>query len=396
MKTIVDNGRVITRREMQQDGGVVLIDGKIAEVFRTKPRDNGCDERIDVGGLFISPGFVDAHIHGGGGADVMDGSAEAVLQIAKVHERHGLTAFLPTTVTVCRDRIRTACDAVRAAQKDQTEGAAILGIHVEGPFISRRYKGAQNADYLLEPSVERFLDITGGGEGVLRVSMAPELPGAFALSRYLAARGILVSVAHSDADYGCMRQAVQNGFRHITHFFNGMSGMRSPDFYCRSGVIESGLELDGYRAEVICDGRHVPPELIRLLVQCKGVQNVMLTSDATSAADMPPGRYALGGLPVIVEDGVSMLADRSSFAGSVATADRLVRTAVRDVGLDLVSAVNMLSHNVAASIGVADRIGSLEAGKNADLVVFDENIAVHLVMRSGRVTVHADGRVKRG
>lgn len=391
MRTIIFNGKVISHQTLIPFGGVTIDDGIISSVFSGEPDELDNCRSIDADGLFISPGFIDTHIHGGGGADVMDGTAEAVLHIAKIHEKYGLTSFVPTTLTASGERISKACAAIREAQSVQRNGATILGIHLEGPFISTAYKGAQNPEFLLKPSIENYLGITGGGENVLRVSMAPELNGAFELARYLADKKILCSVAHSQAGYKIMREAADNGFSHITHMFNGMSGLTSPDYYCQAGVIESALELDSYSAEVICDGCHMPPEMIRLLIKCKKQDRVMLTSDATCPTDMPPGIYDLGGLPVLVSDGVAMLTDRSSFAGSIATADRLVRNAVHAVGLSMVSAVNMLSYNVAKSIGLDHEIGSLDIGFKADVLLFDENVDIKLVIHNGQITYNSGG-----
>ena len=248
-----------------------------------------------------------------------------------------------------------------------------------------KYKGAQNPAYLQAPSVEAFHTISDGGEDVLRLSMAPELPGAFELAAYLRRKGVLVSAAHTDADYSVMKQALEAGFSHVTHCFNAMSGIRSPDYYCRAGVIEAALELDGYSAEIISDGRHMPPEMIRLLLKCKPSDQVMLTSDATRPADMPEGEYELGGLPVLVTDGVAMLADRTAFAGSVATADILVRNAVKNVGIPLPQAVAMVSYNVAKSVGLEKCRGSLAVGMTGDIVMFDDDIRVSFVMREGNI-----------
>lgn len=391
MRTVIYNGKVILRQTLIPFGGVTIDDGIISSVFSGEPDSLENCRLIDAEGLFISPGFIDTHIHGGGGADVMDGTAEAVLHIAKIHEKYGLTAFVPTTLTASAGKISKACAAVREAQSIQRSGSTILGIHLEGPFISMTYKGAQNPEFLLDPSIENYLAITGGGENVLRVSMAPERNGSFVLSRYLANKKILCSVAHSQAGYKIMREASDNGFSHITHMFNGMSGLTSPDYYCQAGVIESALELDAYSAEVICDGCHMPPEMIRLLIKCKNQDQVMLTSDATCPTDMPPGIYDLGGLPVLVSDGVAMLTDRSSFAGSVATADRLVRNAVHSVGLSMVSAVNMLSYNVAKSIGMEQKLGSLDVGFKADVLLFNENVDIKLVIHDGLITYNSGG-----
>lgn len=385
MATILYNGRLVLRDNILEQGGVVVEDGKISRVFTEGFTPSPSDRVIDAAGRYISPGFIDAHVHGGGGADTMDATEEAVVQIAETHAKHGMTAFLPTTLTASPEAIRKACRAVRNVKICSHRGASVLGIHLEGPFISMKYKGAQNPAYLQDPSVEAFHTISDGGEDVLRLSMAPELPGAFELAAYLRGKGVLVSAAHTDADYSVMKQALEAGFSHVTHCFNAMSGIRSPDYYCRAGVIEAALELDGYSAEIISDGRHMPPEMIRLLLKCKPSDQVMLTSDATRPADMPEGGYELGGLPVLVTDGVAMLADRTAFAGSVATADILVRNAVRNVGISLPQAVAMVSYNVAKSVGLEKCRGSLAVGMAGDVVMFDDDIRVSFVMREGNI-----------
>lgn len=385
MATVFYNGRVVLRDRVLERGGLVVDDGRIKKVFTGEIPFSPSDHLIDAQGRYISPGFIDTHVHGGGGADVMDGTEEAVIHIAETHAKHGMTAFLPTTLTASTEAIQKACRAVRGAKKRDTCGAAVLGIHLEGPFISMKYKGAQNPAYLKNPSVEAYHHISDGGADVLRLSMAPELEGAFGLASYLKGKGILVSAAHTDADYSVMKQALAAGFSHVTHCFNAMSGLQSPDYYCRAGVIEAALELDGYSAEVISDGRHMPPEMIRLLIKCKCPDQVMLTSDATRPADMPEGEYELGGLPVLVTDGVAMLADRTAFAGSVATADRLVRNAFKNAGVPLARAVAMASYNVAKSVGLEGSRGSLAEGNHADVLLFDDDIRVSFVMREGTV-----------
>ncbi len=385
MAIILYNGKLVLRDNILDQGGVVVEDGKISKVFSAEFTPSPSDRVIDAAGRYISPGFIDAHVHGGGGADTMDGTEEAIVQIAETHARHGMTGFLPTTLTASPENIRKACRAVRNVKICSHCGASVLGIHLEGPFISMKYKGAQNPAYLQSPSIEAFRAISGAGEDVLRISMAPELPGAFELAAYLRRKGVLVSAAHTDADYSVMQQALEAGFSHVTHCFNAMSGIRSPDYYCRAGVIEAALELDGYSAEIISDGRHMPPEMIRLLLKCKRSDQVMLTSDATRPADMPEGEYELGGLPVLVTDGVAMLADRTAFAGSVATADILVRNAVKNVGIPLAKAVAMASYNVAKSVGLEKCRGSLAEGMAGDVVMFDDDIRVSFVMREGNI-----------
>lgn len=385
MAEIIYNARLVTQNGIVPNSGIVAEDGRITRVFTGETAFSAGDRLYDGEGRYLAPGFIDTHIHGGGGADVMDGTEDAVVHIAEVHGRHGLTAFLPTTLTAPVSGIQRACTAVAGAMRRSYRGAAVLGAHLEGPFIAQKYRGAQNPAYVIAPTVEGYLDMSNGGENVRRVSMAPELPGAFELAAFLRERGVLVSAAHTDADYQVMREALRHGFSHVTHCYNAMSGVQSPDYYCRAGAVEAALELDDYSAEVICDGKHIPPEMIRLLVRNKRPDRVMLTTDSTSPADMPEGEYQLGGLPVLVTDGVAMLADRSAFAGSVATVDRLVRNAVKNVGIPLWDAVAMVTCNPALSIGEQEERGSLREGLVADAVLFDEDIQVSLVMRRGEI-----------
>lgn len=381
MKTLIINGRVITPEGIIHNASVLSENGLITDLLNDANPQIPADKVVDACGNYISPGFIDAHVHGGGGCDIMDGTVESVIKVAQTHYKHGMTSFAPTTLTSSKQKIKIAVKAVEQAMRTDYEGARILGIHLEGPFISMAFKGAQNPEYLIAPTIENYLEITGGSNKIIKVSMAPELAGAMELAKYLREKGIVVSVAHSDAGFHEMKQALDSGFSHITHMFNGMSGIKSPDYYCRAGVIESGLLLDEYTAEIIGDGKHMPPEMIRLLYKCKGKDNMLFTTDAICAADMPEGNYQLGGLDVLVTDDVAMLADRTSFAGSVATADRLVRNAYKNIGLPLCEAVNMVSLNTARHLGLDDKLGSIEIGKIADIIIFDENINVVNVIR---------------
>lgn len=376
MRFLIINGNVITPEAIVYDASVLCEDGIIMDIIPVAKPEILADKIIDAQQNYISPGFIDMHVHGGGGADVMDGSVEAIMKVARTHKKCGMTSFVPTTLTSSVEKIKKAVLSVEEAIQSGTDGARVLGIHLEGPFISMEYKGAQNPEYLILPTIENYHKITCGNTNVLRVSMAPENEGALELAEFLTSKGILVSVAHSNADYQTMVKAAKHGFSHITHMFNGMGGMKSPDYYCKAGVIESALLLDEYSTEVIGDGKHMPPEMIRLLYKCKGKDNMTLTTDAIRAANMPEGEYELGGLPVLVAGGVATLSDRTSFAGSVATSDCILRNAIWSVGFNLVEAVNMVSLNVAKQIGWDNRIGSIEKGKWADIIVFNHNIEV--------------------
>ena len=376
MKTLYANGKLILEDGIYENGSVLCEDGIIKKIFKTA---NGigvaADETIDAGGRYISPGFIDTHIHGGAGHDVMDADPEGLIKIAETHREHGCTSFLPTTLTSGRERITAAVKNVYDCMNKRHSGARILGVHLEGPCFSMKFKGAQNPKFILNPSVELFTELGCGLDIIKRISLAPELGGAFETAEYFNSRGVNVSIAHSDADFKCVEESVKHGFSHITHLYNGMSFVNSPDYYCRTGVVEAGLLLDGLTAEVIADGRHMPAEIIKLIYKCKG-EKMLITTDATRPTNMPDGNYELGGLDVLVTDGVAMLADRTSFAGSVACCDRIVRFVHKDCGIPLHEAVKMAGLNHARLIGADNETGSIAEGKRAEIIIFDENINI--------------------
>ena len=378
MSCLYRNGKVITEHEIFH-GSVLVKDGIITKVIRGDV-DVIADEVIDAGGSYISPGFIDTHVHGAMGHDVMDANPDGLLAIAKAHRAHGCTSFLPTTLTSEGSRIKAAVRTVYEVMQtnpNPKEYARILGVHLEGPCFSMKFKGAQNPKYLANPSVELFNELDGFGI-TKRISMAPELPGAMETARHFSDRGVNISIAHSDADFACVKAAVSHGFSHITHMYNGMSYVNSPDYYCKTGVVEAGLLLDTLTCEVIADGKHMPVEILQLLYKCKGPDALLLTTDSTRPTLMPEGNYELGGLDVLVTDGVAMLADRTSFAGSVATCDRLVRFAYKECGLPLHEAVKMAGLNHARIIGMDAEIGSIAVGKRGDIIIFDEDIRLSL------------------
>jgi len=387
MKTVIHNGNVIKEDGIIPNASILIETDRIIDIIN-EPYPSIADAKyIDANGNYISPGFIDTHVHGGGGFDIMDGTEEAVTEIAYTHLKYGMTSFVPTTLTASEERLFKAIDTVEYVKNQDYIGSRILGIHLEGPYISHTYKGAQNPRYIAVPSnghYKRFLDHS---PSIKRISAAPELDGAMEMARDLKERGIVVAVAHSDADFSCMELAAQNGFSHITHMFNGMSALKSPDYYCRGGVVEGGLILDEFTAEIIADGKHMPGEMLRLLYKCKGPDKMILTTDAMRATDMPYGIYDLGGLEVLIDDGVAMLSDRTSFAGSIATADRLVRTAYRLAGIPLAIAVKMISINPAKLIGVDKELGSIDIGKIADIVIFDDDINIKTVIQSGKIII---------
>lgn len=408
-RLMLTNGKVITPFRAISRGGLAIENGLISAVFSgtAGPADiwggddpaAECAQIIDVGGRVIAPGFIDIHVHGGGGSDVMDGGPDSVLIMAQAHAKGGSTSIVPTTTTGSREDLLGAIDSVRLAMAQSTTlpggGANILGLHLEGPYLSMAQKGAQDPRHIKTPNPIEYVEILNYSKNILRMSVAPELPGAMELGAELRRRGILPSIGHTDATYDEMIKAVEFGYSHVTHLFSGMSGVRRVNAYRIAGAIESSLLLDDLTVEIIADGRHLPPSLIQLTFRCKGSDKIALVTDAMRAAGMPDGSYKLGSLndgqTVIVEDGVAKLPDRSSFAGSVATMSRLVRTATIEAGIPLLDALKMATVTPARIIGVDRSKGALSPGKDADVVIFEEdNICVWMTIVGGQVVFSRD------
>ena len=386
MKTIIKNGRVITPEGII-DGYVLYEDGKIIETG-TGDCMPQADEVIDAQGRYVSPGFIDIHTHGAGGADYMDGTVEAYLTAARMSARHGATLVYPTTLTSSNEVLFDTFDLYEQAVAANTEGAAFGGLHLEGPYFNPKQAGAQDPRYLRNPQPEDYLEILSRSNNIARWSFSPELDGAPEFAAELSKRGIIAAAGHTDATFEQCDEAYKNGCSLITHFYSCISTIIRKNSYRTAGVMEYGYYQDGMAVEIIADGHHVPSSLLHLIVKVKGVDNVVLVTDSMRGAGMPEGPSILGGLAdgqeCIVENGVAKLLDGSGFAGSVCTTDRLVRTMITIGGCSLEQAVQMASLNPARVMGVADRKGSLEAGKDADIVIFGDNVEVFATIVSGR------------
>jgi len=352
------------------------------------------DRVIDVGGAYIAPGFIDIHTHGAGGHDFMDGSVEAIMEAARTHLRYGTTTIMPTTLTSDLDELFDTLDKFAQAKSKLKDGPNLHGLHLEGPYFSREQAGAQDPRYIKNPDPDEYRRIVGYSGEVKRWTIAPELPGALEMGRYLSERGILCSMGHTNAVYEDVVAAVENGFRLVTHLYSAMSGVRRINAYRYAGVIESALLLDELTVEVIADGVHLPKSLLQLTYKVKGPDRICLVTDSMRGAGMPEGESILGSLKdgqrVIIEDGVAKLPDRSAFAGSVSTSDRLVRTMVKLAEVPLADAVKMATLTPAKLLGIDHCKGVIAPGKDADLVVFDAHINVSLVMVGGQVRFDKD------
>lgn len=389
-KLIIKNAKVIFPDKIEDNRSIVCENGKIVDIL--KPEDvvpvEG-DEVIDAQGKYVSSGFIDIHTHGGGGHDFMDGTVEAYLGAAEKHAQHGTTALLPTTLTSTTDELMKTFDTYREAVKQNKKGAKFLGLHLEGPYFAYSQRGAQDPKYLRNPEPEEYNMILAASDDIVRWSLAPELPGALEFGKVLGERKILTAVAHSDAIYEEVVDAFDAGFTLATHLYSGMSTITRRNAYRYAGVVEAAYLIDDMDVEIIADGVHLPKSLLQFVYKFKGPDRTALCTDSMRGAGMPDGESILGSLEkgqkVIIEDGVAKLPDRTAFAGSVATTDRLVRTMVEIAEVPLVDAVKMITLTPARILKIDNQKGSIQKGKDADFVIFDENIHVSYTIIEGAV-----------
>ncbi|MDI9469142.1 MAG: N-acetylglucosamine-6-phosphate deacetylase [Bacillota bacterium] len=342
---------------------------------------------VDCGGLYLSPGFIDVHCHGAGGYDYMDDAPEAIEAAARTQLAFGATTVLPTALTAPFAEMADFLRRFDAIPSERPDGPDLPGVHIEGPYFSPGQGGAQPADQIRDPDPAEYEALLALSSRILRWSFAVERPGATAFLRRLRQAGISSSLAHSDASCRQVIEAVDEGLDCLTHFYSAMSTVTRRQGYRVAGVVEAGYLLPELRVEVIADGCHLPAELLQLIYQVKGADRIILVSDSMRAAGLPEGPSVIGkpgsGTPCIVEGGVARTLDRSSFAGSVATADRLVRTMYRLTTAPLHEVVRMMTLNPAELVGLDRRKGSLATGKDADLLLFDEDIRLHRIFVRG-------------
>ena len=381
-------GCVISPSGLIRDGSVLLTDGIITEV--SKGNIDAPDAvLINANGNYISPGFIDLHVHGGGGHDFMDNTIEAFLRIAETHARYGTTAMLPTTLSSSRARLLETLKTYNEAERMNKVGSQFIGMHLEGPYFALNQAGAQDPRYIRNPDPTEYREILAAYPCIKRWSAAPELPGAIEFGNYVTSQGVLAAMAHTDAVYEEALAGFENGYKLVTHLYSGMSGVTRRHAIRYAGVIEAAYLINDLDVEIIADGIHLPPPLLKLVYKIKGSERTALITDAMRAAGTNATESILGsledGLKVIIEDGVAKLPDRFAFAGSVATFDRLVRNMVWLAGVPLSDAVKMASATPARIMGIADKKGSIAVGMDADLVIFDEDINVQTTIAQGRV-----------
>lgn len=333
---------------------------------------------LDASDCVVLPGFIDVHIHGSAGADTMDASVEAHRTISRFLVRHGVTAYLPTTVTAAHETTLTAVQSVaQAGERPAPDGARILGVHLEGPYISPNFPGAQPKEHVRTPNLEEFTELIAAGP-VRMITLAPEQPGGAELVALAAQAGIRTVIGHSEATYQQTVEAIDQGVSQATHTYNAMTGLH----HRRPGVVGAVLSDDRIYAQLIADEIHVHPAAMKVLARCKGPDRTLLITDAIRAAGLPPGEYDLGGHPVYVQEGACRLAD-GTLAGSVATMDVCLRNFLKASGWSLEQGWPVTSLSPATALGLADRFGAIAPHYAADLVVLDEQMEVVATLVDG-------------
>jgi N-acetylglucosamine-6-phosphate deacetylase len=391
------NGRVITPDHILQNATLHIAGGRITAIAeeRDDPAETGASITgadaaiIDAAGHYVSPGFIDLHVHGGGGHDFMDGTEEAFLAIARLHARHGTTAMTPTTLSAGKQQLLDTLETYQRLAGKPTGGAQFIGMHLEGPYFAMAQRGAQDPRHIRNPDPKEYRELITRFPGIRRWSVAPELPGALEMAAYLQEKGILAAWAHTDALYDDIVKAFEHGYTHATHLYSAMLGVTRRNAARFAGAVEAAFLIEGMTVEIIADGIHLPPPLLLLICKLKSPSHTALITDAMRGAGMPPGESILGGkqdgLKVIIEDGVAKLPDRSAFAGSVATADRLVRTMITRAGQSLQDTIRMITQTPAGIMGIANRKGSIAKDRDADITIFDEDITIQYTIAGGEI-----------
>ena len=374
------NGRILTPQGWLEGGSVIVEDGKIAEVSNNNFAIEGA-EIIDAKGCDIVPGGIEMHVHGGGGRDFMEGEEEAFRVAVDAHMQYGTTSIFPTLSSSTVPMIEKACETCTKLMAEPN--SPILGLHLEGPYFNPQQAGAQIPEWIKAPVKEEYEYLLEKWPCLKRWDEAPELEGSHEFIKCCCKHGVLPSIGHTRAKYDEVAAANELGMTHATHFYNAMPVVYKNREFKETGTVESIFALENMTVEMIADGIHVPPVMLRMIYQIKGVERTALITDALACAASKDDTAF--DPRVVLEDGVCKLADRSALAGSIATMDRLVRTCVQQAGIPMEDACRMISETPAKIMGVYDRKGSLEKGKDADIIFFDKAQELTFVMQMGRI-----------
>ena len=388
MKIIFKNAKIVFPDKVQE-GSIVVQDGKIQGFNLNCNAEN--TKIIDLQGAYILAGFIDIHVHGGGGADFMDGSIEAFETAIQTHLSHGTTTIYPTTMSATMEEIEKTFAIFRSFKNSGKCVAKAPGLHLEGPFLNPKMCGAQRQDLIICPQEKHVRFLQENADIIARITCAPEMEGVMQMAAALSPYNIQFSMGHTNATYAQAEEGAKNGFSSVTHLYCATSGFHKVDQKVHIGVTQAAYGLENLYAELIGDGCHVPKELLNLVVKFKGVEKVCLVTDAMRAAGTKASESYLGSIApenrVIIDDGVAKLPDKSSFAGSIGTMDRAFKFAVENAGLSLHQASKLVSLTPATLMGIDGSTGSIAVGKDADLVVMNKDLYVQQVYVQGERVV---------
>ena len=379
MLKYITNAQILTPHGWVENGTISFCDGRITSI-----KEGGIDVSdknvTDAKGAYIIPGGIDLHVHGGGGHDFMECSEDAFRIAAKTHLRHGTTAIYPTLGAASHEGMMQAIEITERLMAEPN--STIMGLHFEGPYLNPKMAGGQIPEYICNPMVEQYTEMLNSTNCIKRWDAAPELEGSMEFAQYAASKGVMVAIAHTTADYNTLQEAYNAGFTHATHFYNAMTSVHKRREFKYEGTIEGVYLIDEMSVELIADGIHVPPAILRLVHKIKGTERICLVTDAMACTGGDTDKVF--DERVIIEDGVCKLADRSALAGSIATMDRLIRTMVQKAEIPLAEAVRMTSETPARIMGIYDRKGSLAVGKDADIVMMDDSLTIRGVWSMGQ------------
>lgn len=375
------NANIVTEQGIVQNGSIHVVGATIASIQKQGSTAPANAQIVDANGGWLLPGFIDVHVHGGYGADFMDAKESSLDTITKFHSSTGTTSIVATSMTAPRHALDDVLESVDAYRKKDMPYAQVVGVHLEGPFLNPTKIGAQNPDYVVLPQVEWMQVWNDKYPGLIKtLSLAPERDGALEMIAWCHEHGIVTAAAHTDATYDEINAAVKNGLSHSVHMFNAMR----PIHHREPGTVGAILTTDEVSAEIIADGVHVHPACIKLLAGMKQKQNLLLITDAMSAAGLQDGLYQLGGQDVVVRDSVARLKEGDSLAGSTLTMIRGFRYLVEEVGFSVEQVSELASGNPAKLLGLSDTIGSIAEGKHADLLIVSRDLELEQVFIQGR------------
>ena len=379
MLTQIINGKIFTPQGWIEDGSVLIRDNHILEVTNCDLSLIGA-KQVDARGMYIVPGYVCMHAHGGGGHDFTECTEEAFRKAISAHQKHGATSIFPTVSSSTFEEIKQGVAICEKLMEE--ECSPVLGLHLEGPYLNPKRASDQFGDKLAEPDKETYTALVESTDCIKRWDASPELPGALDFARYLKSKGILATISHTEAEYQEVKDAYEAGFTHVSHFYNGMPGFHKCREYKYEGTVESVYLVDDMTIELIADGRHLPDTILKLAYKVKGVEKTSLVTASLAYAAVDASE--VNDPDIVIEDGVCKSRDLKQLVGSVATMDVLVQNMVK-AGVPLEDVLRMASETPAKLMGVYDRKGSLEKDKDADILILDKKLRIRAAWSMGQM-----------